>query len=115
MGLHPGPERFIEALIVNFLLGFLAAWRQKAPEGSESGLRGGVETFLFAFHGFVCVHSLNAHRPSPPRQHNYIFRLIHSANTDRGPPRWAGTVLGAGHTDDNETGSRLQHTVALEA
>ena len=40
-GLHPGPECFIEPLIVNFLLGFLAAWRQKAPEGSESGRRVG--------------------------------------------------------------------------
>ena len=73
MGLHPGPECFIEPLIVNFLLGFPAAWRQKAPGGSEAGFRiGEGKMFSFASSSFVpCASS--KHRPSPPRQHNYPY------------------------------------------
>ena len=87
MGLHPGPECFIEPLIVNFLLGFPAAWRQKAPEGSESGFRiGEGKMFSFSLSSFARVLLLNTDHPLPAN--TAIHTLVHSFNKHGGyrPP-----------------------------
>lgn len=76
MGLHLGPECFMEPLIVNFLLEFPAAWRQKALEGSVWGSGVAWEhSDLYSIASCLCILSARL-QASLLCQHDSVYSSL---------------------------------------